>query len=67
MSQRSFGPIIAVWVAIGAGIGVAMGAATDNMGMRLAVGVGIGAAVGAALDSRRSSTVNDREDEGNTD
>ena len=67
MSKRSIGPIIAVWVAIGAGIGVAMRAATDNMGMRLAVGVGIGAAVGAALDSRRSSPVNDREDESNTD
>ena len=39
---------IGVWLALGAGIGTAIGAATQNIGMWLALGAGIGAAMGAA-------------------
>ena len=34
-----------VWLAVGAGIGVALGAATHNMGVWLAVGVAVGAVI----------------------
>ena len=40
------------WIAIGAGVGAAMGAATDNMGQWVAIGVALGAAV---VLSRRCS------------
>jgi hypothetical protein len=38
-----------VWIAIGAGIGVALGAAMGNTGVGIALGAGIGLAIGAAL------------------
>ena len=39
--------ILATYIAIGAGIGVALGAAFGNLGMWIAIGVGIGVAIGA--------------------
>ncbi len=33
------------WIAIGAGVGVAIGAATDNIGLWVAIGVAIGVAI----------------------
>ncbi len=41
-------------VAIGAGIGAAMGSATHHMGGWLALGVGIGLAIGVAIRDRRN-------------
>ena len=38
---------LATWIAIGAGVGVALGLAMDNLALWLAVGVGIGLALGA--------------------
>jgi hypothetical protein len=37
---------LATWIAIGAGVGVALGVAMDNLGLWLAIGVGIGVAIG---------------------
>ena len=34
-----------VWIALGAWVGVAIGAATNNMGVRIGVGIAIGAAL----------------------
>jgi hypothetical protein len=36
-----------MWIAIGAGVGVALGVAMDNLALWLAIGVGIGIAIGA--------------------
>ena len=38
---------LATWVAIGAGVGVALGLAMDNLALWLAIGVGMGLALGA--------------------
>jgi hypothetical protein len=40
-------------IAIGAGMGVALGVAMDNIGVGIALGVGIGVAIGAAMDQAR--------------
>ncbi len=42
---------IGAWMAIGVGIGTALGAATENMGAGIAIGIGIGLAIGAGLDA----------------
>jgi len=38
---------LGMWIAIGAGVGVALGVAMDNLALWLAIGVGIGLAIGA--------------------
>jgi hypothetical protein len=38
---------LGIWIAIGAGLGVALGLAMDNFALWLAVGVGVGLAIGA--------------------
>ena len=38
-------------LAVGAGIGTALGVALDNIGLWLALGVGVGVAIGAGLSS----------------
>ena len=38
---------LVTWIAIGAGVGVALGFAMDNLALWLAIGVGIGLALGA--------------------
>ncbi len=40
---------IASWLAIGIGIGAAMGAATDSMAIWVAIGAGVGVAIGAVI------------------
>lgn len=40
------GASMGVFIALGAGIGTAIGAATDNIGLWLGIGVAIGAAIG---------------------
>jgi len=45
---------VGVWLALGAGIGTAIGAATQNMGVWLALGAGIGVAIGAAMSESKS-------------
>ena len=42
----------AIWLAVGPGIGTAIGVAQDNAGIGIAIGTGIGLAVGSALDAR---------------
>lgn len=44
---------IGVWLAIGAGMGTAIGAATGQMGVWIGVGAGVGTALGAALTLKR--------------
>ena len=46
---------LGVWIAIGAGIGTALGVAMNNIGLWLAIGVAIGAALGAARIKKGSS------------
>jgi len=38
---------LATWIAIGAGVGVALGLATGNLALWMAIGVGIAVAIGA--------------------
>jgi len=45
--------------ALGAGIGVAIGAATENIGVWIAIGAGMGAAIGAALTAANSGNDDD--------
>ncbi len=42
----------AMYMAIGSGIGVAIGAALDNIALGIPIGVGVGVAIGASLDSK---------------
>lgn len=44
---------LATWIAIGAGVGVAMGLAMDNFALWLAIGVGIGLALGDGQSAMR--------------
>jgi len=44
---------IGVWLAIGAGIGAALGVAAKDIGLWLPVGVGVGLALGVGLTRRR--------------
>ena len=44
---------LGMWIAIGAGIGTALGAATDNMGMWLALGVSMGLIFGTFMGRRK--------------
>lgn len=46
--------MIGVWLALGAGIGSAIGVATENIGVWLALGAGIGVAIGAAMSMVKS-------------
>jgi hypothetical protein len=41
-----------VWLALGAGVGVALGAATHHMAVWLAVGVALGAAIDIVVQKR---------------
>ncbi|GAB4316699.1 MAG: hypothetical protein Kow0074_04810 [Candidatus Zixiibacteriota bacterium] len=40
------------WLAIGTGVGVALGAALDNFAVGIALGAGVGIAIGSSLDRR---------------
>jgi hypothetical protein len=44
---------VGIWLAVGAGIGAALGAATHNMAVWLAVGVALGVAVDLIVQGRR--------------
>ena len=44
--------VIGGWVAIGIGVGAALGVAMDNLPVWLAVGAAIGLAIGAGLSTR---------------
>jgi hypothetical protein len=46
---------LGVWIATGAGVGVAMGAATHQMGTWLGIGVAVGAAMGMILGRRQGT------------
>ena len=46
------GQNLGLWVAIGSGIGVALGAGMDNVGGGIPIGLAIGTAVGIALDAK---------------
>jgi len=41
-----------LWIAIGSGIGVALGAGMDNVAGGIPIGIGIGTAIGIALDAK---------------
>ncbi len=46
---------LGIWIATGAGVGAAMGAATHQMGTWLGIGVALGAAIGM-LQAQRQNT-----------
>ena len=46
---------LALWVAVGIGVGAAPGAAMDNMGLWVALGAAGGAVLGAVLSWKKSS------------
>ncbi|MFC1982814.1 hypothetical protein ACFLV5_03415 [Chloroflexota bacterium] len=48
----SAGQNVGIWMAIGTGIGVAIGTALDNSGVGPALGIGIGLAIGSYLDKK---------------
>jgi hypothetical protein len=48
--------MIGAGIAIGAGFGVAMGVAFDNLALGIAIGAAIGVAIGAALEQSRGGT-----------
>ena len=52
---RSFLPI---GIAVSVGVGIALGAALDNIAVGIAVGIGVGVVFGAALDARRRNSSN---------
>ena len=43
---------IGVGIALGCGIGAAIGVATDNLGLWIAVGIAIGAGIGTSLTKK---------------
>ncbi|MEN8614256.1 hypothetical protein ABFB09_03085 [Dehalogenimonas sp. THU2] len=45
------GENMGMWIALGTGIGVALGAAFDNVGAGIVIGIAIGTAFGASLDA----------------
>jgi hypothetical protein len=45
----------AIWMSVGIGVGVAMGAATHSMAIWICIGVVVGAAIGAVLYWRGKS------------
>lgn len=49
MNSQHFG----LWIAMGAGVGVAMGAAFGNPGVGVALGAGVGLAFGSAMQASR--------------
>jgi hypothetical protein len=46
------GHYLGIWMAIGTGIGVAIGAGMGNVGAGIPIGTGIGLAIGAGLDAK---------------
>ena len=46
------GQNIGIWMALGSGIGVAIGAGMESVAIGIPIGVGIGVAIGAALDAK---------------
>lgn len=42
-----------IWIALGAGVGAAIGAATHDMAVALGIGVAVGAAIDLTIASRR--------------
>ena len=46
------GQNVGLWIAIGSGIGVALGAGMDNVGGGIPIGIAIGTAIGIALDAK---------------
>ncbi len=42
---------IGFWIAIGAGVGTAMGVALDNIGIGIAIGAGVGTALWAGMQA----------------
>ena len=46
---------VGIWIAVGVGMGAALGAAMHNMGVWVAVGAGIGVALGVAMSANTST------------
>ena len=52
---RSWPPLeFGAWIALGAGVGAALGVILDDLALGLALGAGMGVAIGAGLESLRS-------------
>ncbi len=45
-TKRNKDQILAIWIAIGAGAGIALGYAMDNLAIWTAIGVGMGVVIG---------------------
>lgn len=54
-----------VFMSIGIGVGVAIGAATDNIPIGMSIGIGVGLCVGALIDrfGNKKKDDNDKSDE----
>ena len=53
---------LGVWIAIGAGVGVAFGLVIDQLALGIAFGVGAGVVIGSILASRGDGRRADRQD-----
>ncbi|HEX9988479.1 MAG TPA: hypothetical protein VGE45_08385 [Chloroflexia bacterium] len=51
-SQENKGNMMGIDIALGAGVGAALGVAFNNIAIGVALGAGIGTAIGAALNAR---------------
>jgi hypothetical protein len=47
------GATFGMWIAIGTGVGMALGAALHNIAIGVALGSGIGVAIGAAMEQQQ--------------
>ena len=53
---------LGVWIAIGAGVGTALGALFGQVGLGIALGAGVGIVIGSVLASRGDGRRADRQD-----
>ena len=58
MNSKHFG----LWIALGAGIGVALGTAFGQPGIGVALGAGVGMAFGSAMQAMRQKKEQDDQD-----
>jgi len=57
MNSQHFG----LWIALGAGVGVALGTAFGNPGIGVALGAGVGLAFGSAMQAMRQKKEQDED------
>lgn len=66
MDQKNSGnqtPQLPIFMCMGVSIGMAIGAAMDNIGVGMCLGVGIGVAIGSAVDAAKRAKKPDSDSE----